>query len=62
MSLKHSKTILYVDDTTLYAIGKNIKELYKQVNEDLYHLTDWFRANQLSVNASKTKYMNICTN
>ena len=28
MSLKHSKTILFADDTTLYAIGKNSKEQY----------------------------------
>ena len=56
ISLKHSKA----DDTTVYAIVKNSRELYEQVNEDLYHLTDWFRANRLSVNASKTKYMNIC--
>ena len=62
MYLKHSKTILFADNTTLYVIGKNSEELYEQVNEDLYHLTEWFMANQFSVNASKTKYINIYKN
>ena len=58
-SIKHSKTILFADDTTIYATGNNSADLFEKVNEDLSHLTDWFRANQLSVNASKTKYMLI---
>ena len=62
-SIKHSKTILFADDTTIYATGNNSVDLFEKVNEDLSHLTDWFRANQLSVNASKTKYMFIsCKN
>ena len=31
--------------------------MYKNMNEDLGTLTDWFCANKLSVNASKTKYI-----
>ena len=58
-SIKHSKTILFADDTTIYATGNNSAYLFEEVNEDLSHLTDWFRTNQLSVNASKTKYMLI---
>jgi len=27
------------------------------MNQDLYQLNNWFRANQLYVNVSKTKYM-----
>ena len=33
-----SKTIMFADDTTLYAIGKNSKELYEQVNEWSVHV------------------------
>ena len=58
-SIKHSKTIPFADDTTIYATGNNSPGLFEKVNEDLSYLTDWFRANQLSVNASKTKYMLI---
>ena len=42
--------------------------MHDKVNTDLYTLNDWFRANQLSVNSSKTKYIlfskygNVLTN
>ena len=52
-SLIHCKTILFADDTTVYIAGDNQQALYDQVNTDLKNLTDWFRANQLSVNPSK---------
>ena len=58
-SIKHSKTILFADDTTIYHVGHNIPDIYENINSDLGQLTDWFRANQLSVNAMKTKYMLI---
>ena len=53
----HSKTALFADDTTLYHIGSDTVRLYDQVNEDVKNLMDWFRANQLSVNTHKTKYI-----
>ena len=56
-SLIHCKTILFADNTTVYTAGDNQQALYDQVNTDLKNLTDWFRANQLSVNPSKTKYI-----
>ena len=53
----HSKTVIFADDTTLYLVGHNISELQIKINQDIYELNDWFRANQLSANTSKTKYM-----
>ena len=38
-------------------LGTIVPIYLKKVNEDLSHLTDLFRANQISVSASKTKYM-----
>ena len=35
--------------------GKDPNTMYREVNFDLKTLTDWFKANQLSVNPSKTK-------
>ena len=55
-SLTNCKTTLFADDTTIYMAGETLKTLYKQVNIDLSSLTDWFMANQLSFNLSKTKY------
>jgi len=56
-SLKYSKHILYADDTTLYVTGKNISSLYNYMNSDLTVLADWFKANKLMLNTTKTKYM-----
>ena len=55
--LYNSKVILFADDTTLYASSDNIVNLYDLINRDLDNLTDWFRANKLSLNTSKTRYM-----
>lgn len=51
------KTILFADDTTIYKTGKQINEIYKDMNNELEILADWFRANKLSLNISKTKCM-----
>ncbi len=52
--LSWSKAILFADDTTIYLSSKNIENLYNRVNQDLDHLSDWFRANRLSLNVGKT--------
>jgi len=51
------KSILFVDDTTLYYSSPHIPNLYEIMNKELDSLTDWFRANKLSLNVSKTNYM-----
>ena len=56
-SIAYNRTVLFVEDTTIFHTGPNPHELYSKVNTDLSHLTVWFRANQLSVNVMKTKYM-----
>ena len=53
--MSYCRTILFADDTTVYQVGKDPNTMYRQVNFDLKTLTDWFKANQLSVNPSKTK-------
>ena len=45
--LYHCKTILFVDDTTIYLTGAEVQTLYHQVNYDLDILDDWFKANCL---------------
>lgn len=55
--LSYTKAILFADDTTLYASSDDIIHLYANVNHDLQSLVDWFRANKLSLNPSKTNYM-----
>ena len=48
-----TKSILFADDTT----SKNQTYLYTTMNDELQKLTDWFGANRLLLNISKTNYM-----
>ena len=50
-------SILFADDTTLHLSSSNIVSLYEQANKELDKLADWFKANKLTPNISKTKYM-----
>ena len=56
-SLTNSKAILFADDTTIYMSSTNIVQLYESINRDLDSLSEWFRANRLFLNISKTHYM-----
>jgi len=58
-SITYSKSILFADDTTVYITGSNLEIMYQHVNYDLKSLNDWFRANKLSVNPLKTKYIHF---
>ena len=60
-SLSGAKSILFADDTTIYISSNNISNLYRDMNIELDNITDWFRANKLSLNVTKTNYM-IFTN
>ena len=56
-NLTNSKAILFADDTTIYMSSTNIVQLYESINRDLDSLSEWFRANRISLNSSKTHYM-----
>ena len=49
--------LLFADDTTGLAKGKNIHDLVDFVNPELQKLAIWLKSNKLAVNASKTKIM-----
>ena len=46
---------LFADDTTILYLHSNIENQINLVNEALSEVSNWFKANKLSVNASKTK-------
>ena len=48
---------MYADDTTLQKLSNDINILYSLCNSELVKLEDWFKANRLTLNASKTKYI-----
>ena len=49
--------ILFADATTLQLSSSNKVSLYEQANVELDKLADWFKANKLTLNISKTNYM-----
>ena len=49
--------LLFADDTTLQISSSNIQELYAIANKELITVSEWFRANKLTLNISKTKYI-----
>ena len=55
--LKFSNCIQFADDTTIYLGGGDLKTTFECLNKDLITLVDWFKANCLSLNLQKTKYM-----
>ncbi|ELT89375.1 hypothetical protein CAPTEDRAFT_197993 [Capitella teleta] len=50
------------DDTTLYCSGPKIKHLMANMNSDLQNTFNYFAANSLQANVSKTNYMIIHPN
>ena len=55
--LKHSHAILFADDTTIYHSGTDPNYILNCIHKDLSALTEWLRANKLSLNILKTNFM-----
>ncbi len=51
------KTVMYADDTSLLCKAKNIDDLKVQLESCLDSVADWFKANKLTLNVDKTKFM-----
>ena len=47
---------MLADDTNLFISDSNIGNLFETMNEELRKVANWFKANKLSLNISKTKY------
>ena len=52
--LNHCASILFADDTTLYKTHRNLNYLRWSLQDDMNTLTDWFKANKLTLNIEKT--------
>ena len=53
-SIRFSKAYHFPDDTSIIQSNPLLDRLSKQVNKDLSNLSNWLRANKLSLNAKKT--------
>lgn len=49
-------TLLFCDDTTLLASGPDLPTLIDFVNNELKKVSQWFRANMMSLHPNKTKF------
>ena len=49
--------VLFADDTNIFAEDRDVRQLFKKVNEGLARLDIWFRCNKLTLNLKKTEYM-----
>ena len=56
-NLAYCSAILFADDTTMYKGHRNLNYLRWCLETDLTTLVDWFKANKLTLNVSKTVYM-----
>ena len=50
-------SLLYADDTTLEMSSQKLIELYLDAKIELDKIVDWFRADKLTLQISKTKYI-----
>ena len=48
--------IMSADDTNLFYSHNNIKILFKNTNDELEKISQWFKANKISLNEGKTKF------
>ena len=51
------KFILFADDTNLFYSNNDLEQLLNIVNHELNILSDWFKANRLSLNVKKTNFI-----
>ena len=48
---------MFADDTNFFYSHENIKGLFYTVNSELEKISQWFKANKLSINIKKTKFI-----
>ena len=54
-AIKYSEVHHFPDDTNLVNFNSCVKSLNKQVNYDLKNLSNWLKANKISLNVGKTE-------
>ena len=54
---KHTFPIIFADDTNLFLSGKNGSSLSQTMTSELAQISDWLKANKLSLNIKKTHIM-----
>ena len=55
------KFVLFADDTTILYSRDDLVSKMNGINKELQEVTNWFKANKLSVNVGNTNYMLLGT-
>ena len=55
--LKFSDTQMYADDTSLTMASASVQEIEDNMNIDLENISEWLKANRLSLNTTKTEFL-----
>ena len=56
-AIKYSEVHHFTDDTNLLNFNSCVKSINKQVNYDLKNLSNWLKANSISLNVGKTEFV-----
>ena len=59
LNLLYCSCILFADDTTLFVTHRNVTYMEWCIQEDMETLHDWFKANKLTLNISKSVVMHF---
>ena len=54
---KNLFNILYADDISILLSGSDLQKLVREMNTELELISEWFKANKLTLNIDKTYYM-----
>ena len=57
--LQHSTARMYADDTNITTSGASLQEIINFANAVLENISEWLKANKLSLNVTKTEHMFI---
>lgn len=55
--VKNGKLLMFADDALLYVESDDVQVAVNKINEDLQHLSNWFKMNKMKLNINKTKCM-----
>ena len=55
-AMNDAKPRLFADDTNIFCFSNNLDDLTRVINSELAKLDEWFKANKLLINTSKTNH------
>ena len=59
LSSKRLQFLLFADDTSIFATGDSYSEVRTVLNDDLNNVSNWLKANKLSLNIKKSNALNF---